>query len=214
MEKNSTKYEDARDLATRKKPFKTVEDFKKYLKEDHDEKKTFSTSEKIWKRFRSILVKDDENEFEAVAQVKDPREDKEEEYDLGKNEKKKGLAVIFSFPLLTKEREQKDLDGAALCFLFEKIFGEQDVFYVPNFEFDRVKQFLQDIVSDKNVADGYNSLTIAILSEEKPSNSSKIVVAGKESTSPMEITVKKFLNGIDEELWIDKPKLVIVNAPR
>ena len=77
MEKASTKYEDARDLATRKKPLQTVEDFKKYLKDDHDEKKTFSTSEKIWKRFRSILVKDDENEFEAVAQVKDPREDKE-----------------------------------------------------------------------------------------------------------------------------------------
>ncbi|CBY40887.1 unnamed protein product [Oikopleura dioica] len=72
----------------------------------------------------------------------------------------------------------------------------------------------QDIVSDKNVAGAYNSLTIAILSEEKPSNNSKIVVAGKESTSPMEITVKKFLNDIDEEIWIDKPKLVIVNAPR
>lgn len=202
--------------------FKTRDDFEKYLNEDQGDKNTTSIpfKKKFLKGFRSFIknadvVHDGENEIESVAQVRDPREDKDVEYDLDKNGKRKGLALIFSYPLLTKAKteKEKDIDGTAMRFLLESIFGENDVLYCPNMSLTRVEQILgEDVLGD--IADDYNSLTIAILSEAKPSNSSKIVVQKGEGTSRMEITVKKFLETIDEALWIDKPKLVIINAPR
>lgn len=217
MAKNE-KFENERKLSRKNKlgNFKTRDDFEKYLNEDQGEKNTSSVKKKFlkWMIKKADVVHDGENEIESVAQVRDPREDKDVEYDLDKNGKRKGLALIFSYPLLTKAKTEKDIDGTAMRFLLESIFGENDVLYCPNMSFTRVEQILGDVLGE--IADDYNSLTIAILSEAKPSKSSKIVVQKGEGTSrkEKEITVKKFLETIDETLWIDKPKLVIIDAPR
>ena len=216
------KFENERKTSTKSKleNFKTFDDFEKYLNEDQEEKNTSSIpfEKKILKGFRRFIknvdvVPDGENEIESVAQVRDPREDKDVEYDLDKNGKRKGLALIFSYPLLKKAKPEKDIDGTAMRFLLESFFGENDVLYCPNMSLARVEQILgKEVLGD--IAGDYNSLTIAILSEAKPKNNSKIVVQEGEGTSRKEITVKKFLETIDVTLWKDKPKLVIINAPR
>lgn len=82
-----------------------------------------------------------------------------------------------------------------------------------------VDLFLINVLNDENMAAALKSLTIVILSNGIPGRKSKIVVRGDDSSSynTQEVHVHEFLRALTEEScagWIDKPKLVIVNAPR
>lgn len=120
-------------------PFESEEAFTDYLCSEKNEKKTCSLQEKFLKKLKNSIKKLStdttvDGEIAPVAKVKNPFDDFEELYDLQPiGDERKGLVVIFSYPRIKKngvasEKDaEKDIDGAAMHLLFEKMFDKGTV---------------------------------------------------------------------------------------